>query len=80
MEQKLIIFFEHVSNIVWGWPVLVLLVGTGIYLTILLKGLQFRGLIYSFYLAFIKRKETDAAQGDSAHSGIPFWRKINQTI
>ena len=67
MEQKLIIFFGKVSNIVWGWPMLILLVGTGIYLTILLKGLQFRGLIHSFYLAFIKRKETDAAQGDITH-------------
>ncbi|MBN1153518.1 sodium:alanine symporter family protein [candidate division KSB1 bacterium] len=46
---------------------LVLLVGTGIYLTIRLKGLQFRGLLYSLYLALIKRKEDDAAEGDISH-------------
>ncbi len=31
-----------VSNWVWGWPLLILLVGTGLYLSILLRGLQFR--------------------------------------
>lgn len=67
MEQKLIIFFGKISNFVWGWPLLILLVGTGIYLTIILRGLQFRGLIYSFYLAFIKRKEKNAAKGDITH-------------
>ena len=36
---------------------LVLLVGTGIFLTFRLKGLQFSGLLYSLYLALIKRKE-----------------------
>ena len=32
------------SGWVWGPPMLILLVGTGIYLTFLLKGLQFRAL------------------------------------
>ncbi|MDZ7261623.1 MAG: sodium:alanine symporter family protein [candidate division KSB1 bacterium] len=46
---------------------LILLVGTGIFLTIRLKGLQFRGLWYSLYLALIKRKEADAEEGDITH-------------
>ncbi|WP_083465890.1 alanine/glycine:cation symporter family protein [Salidesulfovibrio brasiliensis] len=43
---------------------LILLVGTGVWLTIILKGLQFRELWYSLYLALIKREEADADKGD----------------
>ena len=46
---------------------LLLLVGTGIFLTIRLRGLQFRGLGHSLYLALIKRKEDDATEGDISH-------------
>ena len=56
----------NVSNIVWGLPVIVLLLGTGVYLTLLLKGLQFRQLGPALYLAFVKRKE-EGAQGDISH-------------
>lgn len=67
MEAKLVEFFSAISGYVWGPPMLILLVGTGVYLTIILKGLQFRGLIYSLYLALIKRKETEASEGDITH-------------
>ncbi len=56
-----------ISNWVWGTPLLVLLVGTGIYLTIRLRGLQFRGLWHSLYLALVKRKEEGEAAGDITH-------------
>ncbi|MDQ7065118.1 MAG: sodium:alanine symporter family protein [candidate division KSB1 bacterium] len=55
------------SDWVWGTPLLVLLVGTGIYLTIRLRGLQFRGLWHSLYLALVKRKEEGEAAGDITH-------------
>jgi AGCS family alanine or glycine:cation symporter len=55
-----------VSNLVWGWPLLVLLVGTGLFITILLRGLQFRVLGRSLHLALIKRKE-EGAEGDISH-------------
>ena len=67
MEQKLVDFVGEVSSFVWGPPMLILLVGTGIYLTFLLKGLQFRGLFHSLYLALIKRKESGASEGDITH-------------
>ena len=67
MEQKLVDFVGEVSSFVWGPPMLILLVGTGIYLTFLLKGLQFRSLFHSLYLALIKRKESGAAEGDITH-------------
>jgi alanine or glycine:cation symporter, AGCS family len=53
------------SGWVWGWPMLVLLVGTGLYLSILLRGLQFRELGHSLWLALVKRKEEGA--GDISH-------------
>ncbi|MGQ9559089.1 MAG: alanine/glycine:cation symporter family protein [Candidatus Oleimicrobiaceae bacterium] len=46
---------------------LVLLVGTGVFLTIRLRGLQFSGLVHSLYLALVKRKEDNAAEGDISH-------------
>ena len=44
----------------------VLLIGTGVFLSIRLKGLQFRRLVTSLNLALIKRKEAQA-QGDISH-------------
>ncbi len=51
----------------WGPPMLILLVGTGFWLTISLKGLQFRKLWHSLYLALIKRKEDSDEPGDITH-------------
>jgi AGCS family alanine or glycine:cation symporter len=56
----------RISGWVWGPPLLVLLVGTGLYLTILLRGLQFRELKHSLWLALVKRQE-HGAQGDISH-------------
>ena len=36
---------DYLSGLVWGPPMLVLLVGTGIYLTLALRGLQFSTLL-----------------------------------
>lgn len=51
-----------IENWVWGAPLLVLLSAVGIYLTIALRGIQFRYLIYSLKLAFTR--QDDKAQGD----------------
>jgi AGCS family alanine or glycine:cation symporter len=67
LQQTMITFFQRASEYVWGVPMLILLVGTGIYLTVLLRGLQFRALFFSLYLALIKRKEDDASEGDITH-------------
>ncbi len=56
----------RLSGWVWGLPLIILLVGTGLYLTILLRGLQFRELGHSLWLALIKRKE-EGAEGDISH-------------
>lgn len=55
-----------ISSFVWGLPLILLLVGTGIYFTILLRGLQFRELRHSLWLALVKRKE-EGATGDISH-------------
>ncbi len=52
------------SGWVWGPPMLILLVGTGVYLTIILKGLQFRALAHALRLVFEK---DDNAKGDISH-------------
>jgi AGCS family alanine or glycine:cation symporter len=67
METQILEVITAVRNFIWGLPLIILLVGTGILLTILLRGLQVRGLIYSLYLALIKRKEDDQEAGDISH-------------
>lgn len=59
--------FKTISGFVWGPPLLILLVGTGLYLSIILRGLQFRQLGYSLWLAFIKRRESSDDPGDISH-------------
>jgi len=67
MEADLLQFFKQASDFVWGAPLLVLLVGTGIYLTIRLRGLQVTKLWHALYLALIKRKEDSDEPGDISH-------------
>ena len=57
---------QGISKAVWGPPLLIMLLGTGLFLSIRLKGLQFQKLSQSFYLAIVKRKESGAA-GDISH-------------
>jgi len=51
----------------WGPPMLILLVGTGFWLTFALRGLQFTKLGHALYLALIKRKEDSDEPGDITH-------------
>ncbi|WP_332632475.1 alanine/glycine:cation symporter family protein [Halalkalibacter flavus] len=58
----------RINNVLWGPPSLILLFGTGLFLTIALKGLQFRRLIYAFKIGFSKEDSKDAvAEGDVSH-------------
>jgi len=52
------------SGIVWGPPMLILLVGTGVYLTIILKGMQFWALPHAIKLIFDKDEK---GEGDITH-------------
>ena len=54
------------SDVVWGPPMLVLLVGTGVFLTLRLRGLQFTTLVPSLRLALIVRDEPGGT-GDVSH-------------
>ncbi len=62
-------FLTKVSGFVWGPFLLIpLLLITGLYLTVLLRGLQFSQLGPALYLALIKRKDPDAeSEGDISH-------------
>lgn len=58
---------EAASGFIWGPFLLIpLLLLTGIFLTILLRGLQFRQLGPALHLAFIVRKD-EGAEGDVSH-------------
>ncbi|MFC4736431.1 alanine/glycine:cation symporter family protein [Bacillus daqingensis] len=56
-----------ISDVVWGIPTLILIVGTGLYLTIRLGFLQFRTLFYGLKLAFSPSKQDKKSEGDISH-------------
>lgn len=58
-------WLESIRNVIWGVPLLTLLLGTGIYLTFILKGMQFRYLGYAIKQVFAKQKAD--SQGDISH-------------
>src|SRR5690625_770876 len=59
-------FLDMVSGYVWGPPLLILLVGTGIFLTIRVGILQIRLLPYALKLVFTKSKDKQS-EGDISH-------------
>lgn len=57
-------FLTKVDNIVWGLPLIVLLLGTGIYFTFALKGLQFTKLKLAFKLILTSKSDDENHEGD----------------
>ena len=67
MQNLLNIANKIIDTFPWGLPLMILLVATGLWLTISLRGLQFRKLWYSLYLALVKRKDEGEQEGDITH-------------
>lgn len=63
--DKIQTLLDDISGIIWGWPLIILLVGTGIILTLRLGFLQIRLLPYALKLVFTKSKAKD--EGDISH-------------
>src|SRR3972149_2256491 len=64
-SETLVSLLTRVDLFLWGKVLIFLLVLLGLFLTIRLKGMQFRYLIYSLKLAFFRKD--DKAQGDVSH-------------
>ncbi len=58
---------SKINAFAWGPPMLILLVGTGFWLTFALRGLQFTKLGHALWLALVKRKEESDEPGDITH-------------
>lgn len=67
IPQQLTVLLTWLNGYLWGWPMLVLLVGTGVFLTFHLGFVQFRLLGHALWLALIKRHEDEPAEGDITH-------------
>jgi len=65
MEQWLENITAQVSDLIWGLPLILFLVGTGLFLTIRLKFFSFRMLPHALKLVFQKRDEN--SKGDISH-------------
>lgn len=55
----------EVRSWVWGVPLLLLLIGSGAYLTLILRGVQFTHLAYALKQVFVKQSED--SKGDISH-------------
>ena len=66
MMEQLEAIISDVSSFIWGPPLLILVVGTGLFLTFRLGFLQFRMLPYSLKLAFSKNQDKKS-DGDISH-------------
>lgn len=66
MSQSFSELIGTISDFVWGPPLLILLVGTGVYLTVRLGGLQITKLPYALKLAFSKNQDK-TSRGDISH-------------
>ncbi|MFZ1365789.1 alanine/glycine:cation symporter family protein [Brachymonas denitrificans] len=65
-------FFDVVGGWVWGVPMLTLLVGTGVYLSLRLRFLQFSMLVFALKQAFTphgKKEDGSDHDGDVSHFG-----------
>ncbi|WP_017592220.1 alanine/glycine:cation symporter family protein [Nocardiopsis potens] len=59
---------DAASSFIWGPFFLIpLLLLVGVYLTVRLRGLQFRVLFHALWLALVRRSEKDGAKGDISH-------------
>ena len=69
--ESLKTLFDTLGGWVWGPYMLVLLVGTGVYLTIRLMGIQFTLLPFALKQAFTPQKKTEGEtqEGDISHFG-----------
>jgi AGCS family alanine or glycine:cation symporter len=65
MREQLAVLLGEISGFVWGLPLIILLVGTGVFLTLRLRGLQITQLGRALRIAF-SRADTQAA-GDISH-------------
>ncbi len=62
--NELLLSIKSIQGLVWGIPLLALLIGVGIYLTVILRGVQFRYILTAFRLIGSEEKNQDAATGD----------------
>lgn len=64
--NRLLDIINKINEYVWGWPTLVLLVGTGVFLSFRLGFLQLSQLPYALKLAF-SRHQDKKSKGDISH-------------
>ncbi len=62
--QSLQVFFEWLNGIVWGVPMIVLILGTGFYLQLRLGFMPLRKIVYGFQMIGKSRTPGNAADGE----------------
>lgn len=58
---------QTIADFVWSYPLSILLIATGLFLTIYFKGYQFRKLFTALKLVFTGEKTTEKVKGDISH-------------
>jgi AGCS family alanine or glycine:cation symporter len=63
MSETFTEILADISSFVWGWPLMILLIGTGLWLTVSTRGFQFRILPHALALIF-KKHDEKSGDGD----------------
>lgn len=69
LEAQLQPIFDMLGGLLWGWPMLILLITTGVLYTVMLKGIQFSKLGKGLWMAFHPHhnKKSEGHDGDISH-------------
>jgi AGCS family alanine or glycine:cation symporter len=62
--ESLILYTDYIAGIARSYPFIILLLGTGIYLTIRLRGIQFRESRYAFKVMLGKKDAEEGGRGE----------------
>lgn len=62
--MSVVSIIQNIGNFLWSYPLLLLLLGVGLFLTIMLRGIQFRRLGKAIKLIFVSEK---GGKGDISH-------------
>lgn len=62
--QELTEWLQALNSWVWGVPMIVLILGTGLYLQVRLRAMPLRNIVYGFQMLWKSRSVNDKAHGD----------------
>lgn len=74
--DNFLLIIEHIAGLLRSWPFICLLVGTGIYLTWLLRGIQFRHAKHAFWVAAGRAEKNSTGDSPKAQGDVSSFQAL----